>query len=250
MENEIPFTTRGEEDKPALVLIHGLLSSNLQWTYNLDFLEQHFYVVLLELWGHGYCGLPEQVHAFSLENYSRELEVIRHIIGKPSWHICGSGYGAGIAMYYARTHSKVVETLTISNSEECFNPDVDQLKHRLLHEIRGYENLDSLSAHPNQNEGIPDRIRPKVTEMANEVSKTAVIGALSYLDQVEQHREIQKLMAPLLIINGTLDKNFQQAASFIKKRLPMAKMVNVEAGNLPSLEAPNIFSEAVLKHCS
>ena len=69
--------TLGEADKPALLLVHGFLSSNLQWEPNKAALLKHFRLFMVELWGHGQSPTPPNDTDYSVSRYVEELEAIR-----------------------------------------------------------------------------------------------------------------------------------------------------------------------------
>ena len=56
----LPCTVSGDADKPALLLLHGFLSSNLQWEPNRERLLERFRLIEVELWGHGEAPAPEE----------------------------------------------------------------------------------------------------------------------------------------------------------------------------------------------
>ena len=49
MRDRLNYRTTGDPKRPALLLVHGFLSSNAQWQPNLDLLGERFFVVLAEL---------------------------------------------------------------------------------------------------------------------------------------------------------------------------------------------------------
>ena len=54
------FEDSGESDKPAVLLVHGFLSSNSQWITNKEALSSRYRLIMAELWGHGDSPVPDQ----------------------------------------------------------------------------------------------------------------------------------------------------------------------------------------------
>ncbi len=94
----------GREENPPLLLVHGFLSSNLQWLPNLETLREEFRMVSVELWGHGRSPAPREPEFYDIEAYLSRFEAIRRELGIESWFVCGQSFGAGIAMRYALSH--------------------------------------------------------------------------------------------------------------------------------------------------
>ena len=71
MTDSLHYEVDGSAGKPALLLLHGILSSNLQWEPNRAALSEHFRLVSVELWGHGKSPAPEDP-----ERYTREAKLL------------------------------------------------------------------------------------------------------------------------------------------------------------------------------
>ena len=48
---ELAYELIGDDDAPALMLLHGFMSSNAQWMLNTEALSARHRLVLVELWG-------------------------------------------------------------------------------------------------------------------------------------------------------------------------------------------------------
>ena len=78
---QLAFETVGTSDKPALMLIHGFISSNTQWLTNRDALSEHYQLIMVELWGHGRSPTPTEPTEFSADAYVTQFERIRETLG-------------------------------------------------------------------------------------------------------------------------------------------------------------------------
>lgn len=184
MTNELPFHIEGDKSKPALLLLHDLLGCNTTWQAVKPALLEHYQLVFVELWGHGAGVLPEQIGAFSGSGYIEEFEIIRHIIGVPRWSVCGLGYGGGLAMRYAFNKPAIVEKLTLVDVGIFFDPKLDDKKHLMLHELRGSVSMEGLKQHPGNFALDNEVLKQRLVRYANEVSKTSMLGAFSYYDDL------------------------------------------------------------------
>ena len=111
----------GSEASPALLLVHGFMSCNLQWAPNRPALQQHFRLLAAELWGHGDSPTPRDAGRYAVAAYVSELEAARVRLGIDRWLVCGQSFGAGIAMRYALAHPEAVRGLIVTNSRSALN---------------------------------------------------------------------------------------------------------------------------------
>ena len=111
----------GKEAQPALLLLHGFLSSNLQWSLNQRALTKHFRLVAAELWGHGKSPTPRDPACYGIDRYLEELENIRRDLSVDRWWVCGQSFGAGIAIRYALAHRQSLRGLIFTNSRSALS---------------------------------------------------------------------------------------------------------------------------------
>ena len=143
MSDHLHFELHGDPSQRALLLLHGFMSSNLQWTLNFARLGEHFRIVAVELWGHGKSPAPRDPTCYAVDHYLGELERIRVQLDLASWIVCGQSFGAGIAIRYALAEARSVAGLVITNSRSALN-DVS----RDAGEIGGLETWQALFFYP------------------------------------------------------------------------------------------------------
>src|SRR5262245_33255762 len=91
---ELYFEADAEDgNKPALLLLHGALSSRRHWLPNRPALSEHFRTVLVELPAHGRSLAPSDPAAYRPEALAASLDIIREKLGIARWHICGQSFG-------------------------------------------------------------------------------------------------------------------------------------------------------------
>ena len=130
MLDRLNYRTVGDPARPALLLVHGFLSSNAQWLPNIDLLGKHFFLVLTELWGHGDSPLPVDDSAFTVDRYVAEFEHIRSALKLDSWGVIGQSYAAGLTINYTLAHPQRVKGLVVTNSRSAFGDIVSARKEK------------------------------------------------------------------------------------------------------------------------
>ena len=81
--------TLGDNTKPAMFLVHGMMGSSKDWEYILDGLLTKYYCIVIDLPGHGsssvgsYNNFKELIDSISklLINYKRPMSVLGHSLG-------------------------------------------------------------------------------------------------------------------------------------------------------------------------
>ncbi|TVP92294.1 MAG: alpha/beta hydrolase [Pseudomonadaceae bacterium] len=110
--HRLHYTDQGQG--PAVLLIHGLGSSSLDWEYQLPALTQDYRVLTLDMLGHGQSDKP--IHGYSIQAFADDtLAFIQHMaLHQP--HIVGISMGGMIAFQLAVDHPDIPASLTIINS--------------------------------------------------------------------------------------------------------------------------------------
>lgn len=98
---------------PAVLLIHGLGSSALDWEYQLPALKD-YKVIALDLRGHGRSS--RAAGPYSMQMFSNDVAALLKHLQITSIQVVGLSLGGGIAFQLALDHPDLVKTLVIVNS--------------------------------------------------------------------------------------------------------------------------------------
>jgi len=101
-------------DGPALLLVHGYLSSRLIWEDVLPKLAAHFRVVAPDLPGFGESEKPPPArYAYGFDAFAESLVDVVAALGLGRISICGHGMGGSIALTLAARHPALVDKLVL-----------------------------------------------------------------------------------------------------------------------------------------
>ncbi|SDU00070.1 alpha/beta fold hydrolase [Halopseudomonas salegens] len=110
--HRLHYTDQGQG--PAVLLIHGLGSSSLDWEYQLPALTPNYRVLTLDMLGHGQSDKPRS--GYSIKAFADDtLAFIQHL-GLEQPHIVGISMGGMIAFQVSVDHPDIPASLTIVNS--------------------------------------------------------------------------------------------------------------------------------------
>ncbi|PHR10535.1 MAG: alpha/beta hydrolase [Aequorivita sp.] len=108
----IHYETSG--NGPAMVLLHGFLESATMWKSLLPKLSQKYFVITIDLPGHGKSGVVSEIHTMELM-----AEVVDEILQKlqiSSATFLGHSMGGYVTLAYADMFSEKVDKLILLNS--------------------------------------------------------------------------------------------------------------------------------------
>lgn len=102
----------GRNEKPKLLLVHGITSSHAMWAVNLATLGKHFDLIVPDLIGHGRS--TSQWTGNSVEEQVRHLALILDSLGVDDpVFVVGNSYGGAISANFAERHPERVRALVI-----------------------------------------------------------------------------------------------------------------------------------------
>lgn len=247
MRELLHFERAGSVGRPVLLMLHGFLSSNLQWSPNRGPLGRHFELVLAELWGHGRSPAPRSPEAYRVDRYVEELEHIRETVGAKHWLVCGQSFGAGIAIRYALAHPEATAGLVVTNSRSALN-DVSA-EARTSGDLPAWQALDlrRLPLHPCHARRFPADLKAEMEAAADAVDRYALWQATTITASGTCCRAVASQIAvPTLLVNGRFEKRFQADRDFAAAAIPGIEVVDLDAGHSVNIEAAAGFDRAVI----
>src|SRR6185503_696173 len=117
----IHYQDAGDEQAPAMILIHGFISSNLVWSdVFLPLAEAGFRVIAPDLPGYGYSDKPNDGR-YTINAQAHAVLRLMDRLGIEKATIVGASYGGAVAATIALDYPERVERLvlvgTVSNDE-------------------------------------------------------------------------------------------------------------------------------------
>lgn len=134
----IHYITIGKRSNYPLVFIHGLCWTNKIWAPIIDDLKEYFYLVLIDLPGH---GKSKKLDDYSFEKVSKEInEVLLSLNLTDKVNIVGSSIGASIGLVYTTIYHNVKNLFLVDGGYYPFSK------------------IEGLSWSDIENESMPDYI--------------------------------------------------------------------------------------------
>ena len=241
------YDTHGNPDHPAVLLLHGFMSSNAQWLTNIEALSARYFLVAVELWGHGRSPTPAQRNYYTLDSYYEQFEAIRHTLGLVGWAVIGQSYGAGIVLNYANAYPQVCRAVVATNSRSAFGSlAAENASGRTTREEHPGSNLRALPYHPIHARRFPDHVKNALVASADAMDPQAVRLGGKLGAALNCRALVGNLPVPLLITNGRYERSFQADLAALQDAIPDLNVVDLPGGHSVNIEASAGFNAAVL----
>lgn len=239
---------------PRAFLLHGILSSRLQWEPNLPSLSRCVRPVVFDLWGHGTSPAPTEDGLYTIDELIRQLETVRQSLGDKRIVIVGQSFGSGLAFHYALRHPERVQALVFTNAVSATSPVQDMAlavaREQMAQAIAatGSEAIRALPMHPRGGKRIKAELRERLALVADAVSPVALVRLMRITaPQLSVAHRLHEIRCPVLLVNGRHEVAFQSGRDRAELEIPDCEVVDLEAGHAVNLEAADGFNAAVVR---
>lgn len=112
----------GDPGAPALVMVHGLSLTSEIWVRNIDELARDHRVIAVDVLGHGFTR-PKEGLPVGIEAKIAHLGALLDTLGLDRVTLCGSSYGALLAINLFLRNPARVDRLIVNGSGSAFNTE-------------------------------------------------------------------------------------------------------------------------------
>ncbi len=245
-----------DNGRPALLLVHGLLSSRNHWQLNVN-LSKAFRVVRIDLPAHGLSPSPDRDVDATPEALVLSIEAVREQLQIHRWFICGQSFGAALTLRYALTFPDRVIAHVFTNANGALREtwDVSQQRQNLkqIEEILREKHvaLRRMAYHPCHAKRFPPHIKDVLSRDADGCDADGIAMLLS---QATPHLSVRErlgdLHVPTLLVNGVWEKRFQSARDWLHDSHPHIAIEDLPGGHSINIECADAFDAAVIRFFS
>ena len=245
------FDVHGDGRGPALLLVHGFLSSRAQWRPNLDALAEVCTPVTVELLGHGRSDSPKEPDAYSVDAYVRRFDELRKVLGAERWFICGQSFGAGLTIRYSLAHPERIIGQVFTNSISGLSPPArgdrdERLERALRLEQGGRQTLEALPFYPKPSHRLAPELWQDLVRDGALISPNAVAETIhTTVPHLSVAEDLARIAVPTLLVNGTREAAFQALRDLAARDIPNLSVVDLDGGHSVNLDRAEAFNKAV-----
>ncbi len=246
---EIVYRTVGEEDAPAVVLLHGWASSRRMWESAQQRLSEHFRTLALDLPGHGESSKPDWTW-YSIPRYTDLVVQLMEALELRRPAAVGHSMGGTIALELAARHPNALECLIAVNpvvTGRVYSRSIpfgdEWIEPAVLVSRRVWPAASRLLTRPP--EAVRRRAPNHVRRNSEDLGRTTADSALGSMRAVltwDLTSQLEQIQARTLVIVGDQDRVVAPAeGELAAQRVPGARLVRLRAAHHPHDEVPDEF---------
>lgn len=229
-----------------LVFLHGALVSSNMWQEQINFFQNKFKIITIDLPEHGNSN--ESLDAYTIENISNiVIDTLKRLDVK-SIHLCGHSLGGMVAQAIAISNPQLINNLILAETsygtKDTINNKIGSAFASLYLKLITQEKLIKLSAnnYGKYNKKTKDFLLNEMSKYTIYQSRKIMSAPLNYssFDYLNQIK-----MRTLLIV-GKYNKQTHTQAKIMKTLIPNSEFKSIpEAHHLVNIDNPNAFNEAL-----
>ena len=235
---------------PAIVLIHGLGSSSLDWAPQIEALEKDYTVVVPDLYGHGQSmSVPQSL---TISDFADQVAAILDHEGLGAAHIVGLSLGGAAAFQFAVQRPELVKSLVIINSRANFRPsgwreNMTVLSRGLISRLLGMKVFSRVLAKklfPNS-EQLQQLLQTRFVKNKPQNYRQCMRALLNW----SAESSLQSITCPVLIVASEYDYYPLDDTKAYMTKLDNAQLVVIEgAHHAVTLEKPMAFNRVLMDY--
>lgn len=253
------YLRAGDEDKPTLLMMHGITGHAEAYSRNLRSHSEHFSCWAIDFIGHGYSSKPD--HPLEIKHYVEQVLRVLDTLEVEKAYLAGESLGGWVSARLAQLHPDRVERIALNTPGGTMaNPKVMERLLTLSSEAaadptweRVQARLEWLMADPEMVADDLIRTRQAIFQQPEWKLACEMNMALQDLDTRKRNMltddDLRSIDVPALVIWTTKDPSGPvDEGRRIADLLPQGRLEVIEnAGHWPQYEQTEIFNDVHLK---
>jgi pimeloyl-ACP methyl ester carboxylesterase len=218
---------------PPLVLLHGGLSSSLDWVGEIPALSQIFRIIVIDLRGHAASSIGNEEFTYSL--LATDVAVVLDSLGIKRASIAGWSDGGNVGLLFALNHPTRIDRLIAISAN--FNPEgvSDDVMNQVVDapDQAGSPLARWLYRFQSASPGMWPILQGRVTRMWQCCPTLTV-------------EDLKRVSAPTVLIVGARDDIDQEHSQAMKAGIPGAQLIVIpDTGHSIPRDVPDILIDEI-----
>jgi len=242
----------GTRGKPVLVLSNSLGTDLAMWEPQIAALRPHFCIVRYDTRGHG--ASDATAGPYSIERLGRDVVALLDHLETQRASFCGLSLGGMTGMWLGVHAPERVNNLVLANTAPRMAP-ADLWNQRIAKVEAG--GMAAISDAVLARWFSPAFIAREATTIAamkammERQSPAGYVACCAAVRDMDQREDVARIAARTLVIAGKHDAAAPPSeGEFLAGRIPGARLVEIDAGHLSNIEAPDAFTATILPFLS
>ena len=260
----VHYQEAGDENAPALVLIHGFASSTLVWSkVFLALAEEGYRVIAVDMLGYGYSAKPRNGE-YTIAGQAKLLTRLLDTLGINRAIFVGSSYGGAVAATCALDYADRVEKLvlvgTVNNNRPLAYKLMRVFGSPVFGDVVSPLLIGSRRLLRRRMKRVYDRHAWVLDERRVEArhlplraagTQRAIIRTVRRWDAERISRDAHLIRQPTLLLWGENDREIPLSdGERLHAEIPGSRLiVFLNCGHLPHEEYPEAFTNLVIDFC-
>jgi len=112
----LAYRTWGSPELPPVLLLHAFAMDSRMWHPVASRLADAYFAVALDLRGHGESDAPEELGAYSIQEYAEDVRALARHLGFERYALVGCSFGGMVALQLAVDTPYPVAALVLSDT--------------------------------------------------------------------------------------------------------------------------------------
>lgn len=253
-KNEIFIQDTGG-DKPALLMLHGIMMDHTVWQHQVETFSPYYRVVCMDLRGHGKSTSDSA--DISFEDHAGDILALVEQLALRDITLVGWSMGGSIALLLAANHADRFSRLVLVSTTPQLLADAD-FKHALP--VEQAEQLGKLlfddfqmacAAFCELVSSESDFVAEKLCRIARKTRTDVAMSTFQSSGARNLHAELKRITLPTHIIVGAIDFICTPAASdYMAEVIPgcTTEAIHIQnAGHAPFMTQTEVFNKVFAK---
>lgn len=247
-----------EGQGPAVVLLHGSMSSKKQWAELVQGMRGSYRLIALDLHGYGSAPPPPVDGHFSVSDEVRLVEGVlaSTLSADEGFHLVGHSYGGVVALQLAQGKPGRVRSLSLYEpipypvlpAHNAAVADMLTVHQQIEADLRNGDARGGTAAFVDywSGRGAFSRMTEERRHALCEMLPKAVLEIHAVATQVLTAERYKQIIAPVCLIAGRESPRAAQIATeVLASLLPHARQMQVDAGHLAPATHPHLVNPVI-----
>jgi len=229
----------------SLVLfLHGIGGNRHSWDGQLELFSSRFKAAAWD--ARGYGESEDYAGPLDFKVFSRDVLRVLDFFRVDKAHLVGLSMGGRIARNFALAHPERLKSLTLANTSPGFGALPPEKRREFVEQRRTLD--PEAQAKRLLGPGAPPAAYERLLAGLRAVHRESYLKTVEASAVQDIAASLEEIRVPTLVLIGSRDPLYPpQIGKDMARRIPGAKLVELDCGHLSNLETPARFNAAVLE---